>query len=141
MPEFHDYSVFMTIGKPNSKKELEWERKVEEIEKITDGLGYPIDKGIQHTVAAFNLSEFPTDGSCEGHPEGDHGEPFPWVDVCPEPEGLLEDEALQKKWKKENLLLQKNILGLLEEFYKNRQTPLELRLMPRPIGAFGAFRV
>lgn len=142
MPKRRDYSVFMTIEKPKSEKELAWEKKIAEVEKITDGLGYPIDGGIKNAVAAFNLSGFPTDGSCEGHTEGDHGEVFPWIDVSfPEPEEWRDNENEQKKWRMENLVLQKNILGLLEEFYMERKTPMELRLMPRYIGAFGAFRI
>jgi hypothetical protein len=51
------------------QKQLLWNNTMEQIDRIVDGLGHPIDAGIKETVAAFMVNNFPTNGSCEGHVE------------------------------------------------------------------------
>ena len=75
-----------------------------EVEEVTDGLGKGIDKGIKEAVIAMKAYDFPTDHSCEGHLEGEHGLPYPWVRIyAPEPEGWQDSEEKQKEWTVENL--------------------------------------
>lgn len=51
------------------EKQALWNRTIEELDRVADKLGKPIDAGIKETVAAFIVNEFPTYGSCEGHVE------------------------------------------------------------------------
>jgi len=51
----------------------------QEVDQMTDRLGYSIDPEIKGTVVALNAWELPTSASCEGHM--DHGIPVPWVDI------------------------------------------------------------
>jgi len=62
-----------------SEKEIEWERRQEEIEHTADSLGEPIDERIKKTVVALNVSGLPTSASCEGHIDFSTG--APWVDI------------------------------------------------------------
>jgi hypothetical protein len=62
-----------------SEKQVQWEMKQEEINKITDALGKEIDEGIKETVIAFNLLGIHTRQSCEGHL--DEGVAAPWIDI------------------------------------------------------------
>lgn len=62
--------------------ELTWPSTWDEAEafarRLTDGMGYPIDEGILHTVVTLNLLGLCTSQSCEGHLDG--GLPYPWLD-------------------------------------------------------------
>lgn len=49
------------------------------IDKITDGLGKPIDPLIKKSVTRFNVAGFETVGSCEGHLAW--ASPAPYVDI------------------------------------------------------------
>ena len=60
-------------------KNASWQEGCAVVEEFTDRLGMPIDSGIFETVVVFNLLEFCTFQSCEGHL--DHGSPYPWVTV------------------------------------------------------------
>lgn len=51
----------------------------EEVDKMTDGLGLPVDSSIKPSVIALHLWEFPTSASCQGHT--DRGTQYPWVDI------------------------------------------------------------
>lgn len=149
--------------KPNeavkSAKEVEWERKREEVDKITDRIGTEIDENIKEAVTAFRIYEFPTTQSCEGHiSEGEikRGLPFLWIQIClPEPEGWhergereKESEEKRKEWKKKekewegkNFEQQKKMMDLLAEFYQGRETPFDARLVFENSGGWGGFRV
>ena len=131
-----------------SEEEILWERQRAEVDKIADRLGLGIDEKIKKAVTAFRVYEFPTDGSCEGHAVGDgHGLPFPWIDIdSPEPKGLRKATGEEKEEKErmmtmENLRQQQKMIALLEEFYRDRETPFEARLAFDSRGIFGGFRV
>mgnify|MGYP001572842599 CR=1 FL=1 len=125
-----------------SEKQKRWEGLETEVEKITDRLGKGIETGIKESVIALKMYEFPTRQSCEGHPEREHGLPYPWVEiVIPAPEGWREDQEKKNAWKRENLKEQKKMLDLLSEFYQNRDTPLDARIVFDPSGALGGFRI
>jgi len=80
-----------------------------DLEKVTDKLGEPIDKGIIEGVAVLNKLGFPTSQSCEGHL--DRGYPFPWIEIYPhEPE--------EENWKENSALREKVIQE--ENKYKNK---------------------
>jgi hypothetical protein len=51
------------------EKRAFWNTTMEQLDRVADGLGKPIDAGIKETVAAFIVNKFPTYGSCEGHVE------------------------------------------------------------------------
>ncbi len=129
-----------------SEKEIAWEQKMAEVNEITDRLGKGVDEKIKEPVAAFLIHEFITDGSCEGHMaeegEDQHGLPYPWVEVCaPEPEGWEESEEKKREWAVENFKQQQKMMVFLEEFYKERETPFDAKLVFDRVGAFGGFRV
>ena len=127
------------------EKEITWEKHRADVDKITDRLGKGVDEKIKEAVAAFSAYEFPTSGSCEGHlhEEGQekHGLPYPWVEIyAPEPEGLP-DEEMKEKWTIENLKHRQKMMEYLSEFYQERETPFDARLVFSAIGRFGGFRV
>lgn len=71
-------------GIPNNNLEKQnlWDKWVAKVDKITDGLNYPIDPGIKESVVAFNVLGFKTTGSCEGHASGDkNGHAYPWINI------------------------------------------------------------
>lgn len=124
-------------------KQKRWAELEAEVDEIVDGLDHPIDKGIRSSVIALKAHEFPTYQSCEGHINNEeHGEKFPWVWIAvPEPEGVDGDEQKEKEWTLENLKLQKKMMDLMNEFYKNRKTDFDSRLSFKPNGIYGAFTI
>jgi len=73
---------FIKQGKSvKPEKEIVWEEKMAEVNKVADSLGKGVDEGIKESVCAFLVHEFTTSGSCEGHitKEGEeqHGLPYP----------------------------------------------------------------
>jgi len=129
-----------------SQKEIEWEQKQQEADKIVDGLGLGIDSGIKEAVVSFMANDFPTDGSCEGHLAGEgedeHGLTYPWIGVCvAEPDGWQKSEEKKQQWKIDNIKQQEKMANILEDFYKDRESLSDARLTFEYIGIFGAFRV
>jgi len=124
----------MNFEKPTNLKE-EKDKEIQDmkrrVEKIEDKLGNPVDEGIKNTVVMFNICGFHTSQSCEGHPGEKHGTDFPWVQVGPEKPEKKEwkkDEQTRKIIKKKNKILKKNLIDLLNEFYKNRETSFGIML-------------
>lgn len=129
-----------------SEKETLWEQKLAEVNKMVDRLGEKVDERIKEPVVALLVHGFTTSDSCEGHiakkGEDEHGLSFPWVEVyAPAPEGWEESEEKQREWTIENLGQQQKMIGLLEEFYRGRETPFDARLTFDRAGAFGGFRI
>src|SRR2546426_6951982 len=62
-----------------SAKEEAWMKMEQEVGRIADKLGRPIDPGIRESVVALRVLGLTTDGSCEGHL--DHGVRAPWIDI------------------------------------------------------------
>ena len=80
---------------------------------MTDEWG-GVDEKIQDLVSTLNALGALTTSSCEGHI--DHGSPAPWVKVT------THNEAQDKE------IFQKTS-ELLDEFYKNREVPADVRLV------------
>lgn len=120
----------------NFEKQVVWDGKRAEIDKIADGLGKGIDEGIKDAVTAFSVYDFPTSQSCEGHATGDeHGLPYPWVEISvPEPEGRKDSKEKQKERRAENLRHQDRMIGLLTEFYQGRKSDFGVQLTLRNFG-------
>ncbi|MDQ5953050.1 MAG: hypothetical protein QG669_319 [Patescibacteria group bacterium] len=81
-------------------KEKIWNESLAKIERITDGLGKPIDKNIKETVVAFVVNGFKTSGSCEGHIN--HAYPYPYIHIDhwdESPEFLEKRKILQSEIK------------------------------------------
>lgn len=116
----------------NLNKEAVWKQKLSYVSRIRDKAGGEVDAGILETVAILLIYQFPTVMSCEGHLGG---LPYPWVRIStPEPdnwnelEGELRDEA-RFKWAIDNSKYGLKMMALLEEFYNNRETIFEARLI------------
>jgi hypothetical protein len=134
-----------------SVNEITWEQTLAKVEHVVDGLGMGVDEKIKESVVAFLVHEFTTSGSCEGHiaEEGDeqHGLPYPWVEVYAlEPDDWEEAEGekkeqLEREWRVKNIEQQQKMMGLMEEFYNERETPFDARLTFDRLGAFGGFKV
>lgn len=95
----------------------------EEVNKITDKLGKPIEEGIKETVIMFNAFDIKTNQSCEGHAEKDERS-APWVMFQPETpddEEWYEDEKSREKVIAEGEATKKQIVDLLKDFYKERK--------------------
>ncbi len=84
------------------EKQALWDKTLESLNEIRDGLGLPMDEGIKETVAAFIVNGFPTTSSCEGHVEerfGEkvHNEPHIMIGI-PEPaERFIGDTDIKKQ--------------------------------------------
>lgn len=78
---FESQNFGTPADKPTDReeKQRQWEAKLAQLRTVADYEGQPIDSGIIETVAAFNVNEFNTVQSCEGHL--DEGIPVPWVAV------------------------------------------------------------
>src|SRR5574337_784377 len=145
---------FFSFEKKNNPQEKHriWDEKHALVDRIIDGLGKHVDRGIKETVTAFMVHDIPTNASCEGHL--DHGLPYPWIDVpgsTPELEekeqeiitllqaganGAENLEDLKSKnpslWKKVSAFedeeqayrykIRSKIDALLSEFYADRKT-------------------
>lgn len=114
----------------NSEKQNLWNECSLKVEKVTDGLNYPIDLGIKETVIAFNVHGIYTDGSCEGHL--DRGLPYPWIDIAITPDKSLEEfkkdqETIRKRtyknegaFKKDDPILYEKMMKAKEVFIKKK---------------------
>jgi len=125
-------------------KQKALKRAFEEVEKLTDKLGTPIDPGIKETVALLRAMDFPTDSSCAGHTNEDgKGYGTPHVRIySPAPKGWWEDrynQQLREQWRQENLKHRARFQPLLEEYNKSRNVSEDIRLRMRDIGRFGAY--
>ncbi len=135
-----------TFAQEKSDQEIAWDQKLAEVNEIADRLGKGVDEKIKESVAAFLIHKFTTSGSCEGHiaeeEKDKHGLPYPWIEIyASEPEGWKESEEKQNEWTMENLKQQKKMMSFLEEFYKDRETLFDARLIFDKVGTYGGFRV
>ncbi len=129
-----------------------WQTVTEQMEQTTDALGKGIDPGIFETVVALNVLGIPTVGSCEGHLE--RAVAAPWVDVEP-PEALslrqrlrelqaqegvqrtpgatyIPSDAvsrLRQEIKERELIARRQVMTLLDAFYRERWVPYDCRLI------------
>ena len=108
--------------------------------KLTDKLGMPIDPGILETVAALRAHGINTIGSCEGHADRITGGPyvmFEAPDVGPDEKAYRAiPDRLSPIYKNfynaataKNVAEVQKVLIHLDEFYKNRTTPANQRLI------------
>ena len=92
-------------GKIESEKETRIQDVEKQVDETADNLNMPIDEGIKETVVAFNIWNFPTSASCEGHTE--EGIPAPWINVMalnkPEERYVNEEEVYRKTAEKYNI--------------------------------------
>ncbi|MEO8956286.1 MAG: hypothetical protein ABI465_17175 [Ktedonobacteraceae bacterium] len=131
----------------------------EQVARLTDALGKPIDDGIFETVVSLNVLGIHTTASCAGHL--DHGQAAPWVDIG-DPEarplarvamlkmlevdqarslGALAEErhALQSAAdqaslavKRLHLIERARLLRVLDLFYQQHHAPADRRLIINP---------
>ncbi len=125
-------------GKEKNKnnKEIKWKEIVDNLKKLEDKLGMKIDEGIKETVAAFKVHGFPTNQSCEGHIDKEHGTEYPWVEVYPpldkNPSEMSSEE--REELKNEKKKYRKEMTDLLAEFYQDRDTQFEYMLNFKNVG-------
>jgi hypothetical protein len=133
------------INKEKRNKEIIWEKTIQKVDKIVDALGKGVDEGIKETICALWVHGFKTRSSCEGHL--DWGLPYPWIEIYTFPPSGFDEttnekrELMEKEWRFKNLKQQKRMLDFLEEFYRERKSPLEAHLIFKYIGAYGCFRI
>ena len=90
MPE----SVTFGEGEESKKSEKErvWENKLKELGEAGDALGLGIDERIKEVVGAFNVHDFNTNQSCEGHVDRGFGAPWISIEAPSEPEERFVNE-------------------------------------------------
>ncbi len=77
------------------KKEKRWSEIKQEVDRVKDRLGTPVDEGIKESVVALKANGFGTTGSCEGHLDSGRG--YPWILVeSPLAESLDRDARYNK---------------------------------------------
>lgn len=127
-----------------AEKRDSWQRMLDRVEHMVDGLGKRVDPKIKEMVAILNCMEFTTDGSCEGHLHNQSK--APWIHFEFIPAQLKQEirqtrlnlakgektsprlEALLKEAKLKLLGGQARIVNLLDEFYSGRLGSAETRL-------------
>lgn len=111
----------------------QWQQKLNDLDKVTDGLGLGLDAGIKETVALLNLAGVRTTASCEGHKNW--GYPYPWIDIGnPDAWGLYKKlykikDMESKQFKDLTAQIAKlnkpeceKLFKLLKQFYANSET-------------------
>jgi len=76
-----------------------WNEALEQWRHVTDGRGYPIDKGILETVVVLNLLSIQTTSSCAGHVT--RPRTHPWVHIGVRDERYEKEE---QRWDELNAL-------------------------------------
>lgn len=107
-----------------------WDEQRKKVDRLTDGLGMPLDEGIKEIVVALNVYGFQTCMSCEGH--ADRACSYPWV--------WIEQPSTKKDKKFETF---NRMSALLMEFYSNeeRRFDRDAKLTIVPRGTKGDFRL
>ena len=96
------------------------------VKKITDSLGMPIDNKMIRPLVILNSLGFETSGSCEGHL--DRYNTYPWIDID------FKNLGEGKKNNPQEILF-KSLYRDLEDFYSQRNTLHENKIVFRQIGA------
>jgi len=109
-----------------------FEEVKKEMLKKEDKLGQKIEPGIIDLVTALNCLGFETVSSCEGHPERG-GTFYPEVIIMTK---KGENDKIQDCWHR-NLMMHKNLIKLLQEFYKNRDIEYQHMLITSIISNAG----
>lgn len=106
-----------------------FEQMKKEMLKKEDKLGQKIDSGIFDLVVVLNCFGFNTTSSCEGHLK-DKEIFFPWVIITEDDSKIdYNNDKQVEKYHTKNLEKQSILIKLLSEFYENRITPYEHRLI------------
>jgi hypothetical protein len=135
---------------PNAK-EAAWKAALDHVNKITDKLGMPVDKGIVETVAVLQLLGVDTSMSCAGHSDRVTGGPYvifesKEAEECRKKCAAIKDpgNSSYKEWarKAQVALLehQSQLYKFLDKFYQGRQTPFKQRLIIHTLG-LSAYRL
>lgn len=147
-------------------KETEWNMLIADFGKIADKTGTSIDDGILETVVALNALSFPTSASCEGHLNWGIAAPWVDIEPKKTDSTDRLREEMKEKWdeaktkekngtqkseieqllnkyheleaeiKHPTLLLAQKVLLLLSEFYVDKATSTDSRLIVKTIGLY-----
>ena len=136
-PNFNPKPPSQEQGEPiKSEKEIAWDKRREEVDKITDRLGLGIDEKIKESVAAFLVHEFTTSQSCEGH-TGEEKKAWSFFSLgrslCSRTERMernkgRKEKQLDREWTIENLKQQQKMMDFFAEFYQGRETPFDTKV-------------
>ncbi len=128
----------------NREKQESWQKMLNRVERMADGLGKGVDPGIKEMVAVLNCMELTTDGSCEGHLHNRSKAPWIHFEFIPVP--LKQEirrarlnlgqgektspqlDALLEEAKLKLLRGQARMVDLLDKFYSGRRASAEARL-------------
>jgi hypothetical protein len=121
----------------------------EEVAKLADKLGNPIDPGILDTVAAFRALRINTIGSCEGHLDRATTGPYVMFEAPGTKALMAKLKTIPDKTSREykkifheasklNMLEVQKLLPFLDGFYEQRDTPHSRRLIVRCFGPTAA---
>jgi hypothetical protein len=89
----------------------------EVISKVTDALGFPLDKDIIRPVVILNSLGLKTRQSCQGHLR--RYNTYPWIAL------EWDAEKTPEYYKESRKIFFKTIFKDLEEFYQDRKVPYE----------------
>lgn len=119
------------MSEERNEKEEQWRKVAEHFQRVTDGLGRPIDPPIFETVVAFNVLDIPTSMSCGGHIDDGRGLLLPWVDIrASHPQA----DKLQKKIRKLNKRADK-LRRKVERQQKNGSSWLTVKATEKELSA------
>lgn len=108
----------------HAEKMKVWQETREEVARMVDKLDEPVDEGIKEGVVALRVNGFETNASCEGHVDrGDHGKPYPWVDIGEYPPKEFSEKAENVSGHEFSRLLEENqeVLELIDRNYDARE--------------------
>ncbi|MCP4354846.1 MAG: hypothetical protein GY793_04290 [Proteobacteria bacterium] len=109
-----------------------FEEVKKELLKKTNKSKWKMDPGILDLVVVLTCLGFETISSCEGHPEKTPTF-FPHVTIMTKKE---EKDKVQDCWHR-NLIMQKNMIALLQDFYLDRDTEYQHRFIADMISGGG----
>ena len=139
--EYANWKAPDAVTERADEKQKRWDEITAEIETIGDGRGHGIDEGIKKPIIGLMSFDFPTSQSCEGHLD-QSGTPFPWVQImADEPEQYDHPPETNPKWIALNQIQRDKMVLLLEEFYTNRNTTPDAKIIMDDIGNYGTFRL
>jgi len=129
-------------SKPLSERKNILKDLAEQTEKVTDGLGKPIEDDIKNIVIMLNAFKLLTRASCAGHlNKWSYG--APWVMVGSESpidqDSTTENDELRERIIQETSTMRARTVSLLEQFYKTHNVDYSVMLHPDGGGYF--FRI
>jgi len=129
-------------NKTMNEKKKKWRQIRSKVNRLADSLGRRIDVKIRESVTALLSLDFNVSASCTGHTR--RGIAAPWIDIgedIPITQIKRKSKRELKILKAKNLREQERLMELLDEFYRGKEVPNDIRLVLEQRGIYGNARL